>query len=560
MRRFRLSAICDLAAQLLRGPKRLRLRQLYGIDFLLSVVEPGRVYPLDFVCHALTGYRARGSRDSELIDVDTLCADLVLLAELLSEDARIDITSWPGPVYSIAELAQRFDVSTKTIFRWRRRGLVGWKFRYPDGRTRVAFPDRCVRGFVARQAQVVLRGSQFSQLSEQERQRIIDRARELAAAGYETMNSVARVVAAEAGRAVETIRLLLKAYDQAHPGAGIFNRSKLAVAPDDQRLALWEAYLDGASVTQLAERFGRPVAWVYRALTQMRAREIKSRRIEYIPSPEFSAPNADERILDEAAARAPYAEDRVDTRHIPADLPPYLAQLFRAPLLSREGELALFRKMNYLKYKAECRRQALDPEAATAVELDEIEDLLSQAAAVRQQIAEANLRLVVSLAKRHAGRGLDFFEIISDGNLSLMRAIEKFDYTRGFKFSTYASWAIMRNYARLIPEYRSYQERYQTGRDELLECLTAQRPSEQNEDQRTALRGVVQRMLETLSAREQHVLRQRFGLDDEGRPSTLEQIGRRLGVSKERVRQIEARAIEQLRCGFESELERLLGA
>jgi RNA polymerase sigma factor (sigma-70 family) len=173
---------------------------------------------------------------------------------------------------------------------------------------------------------------------------------------------------------------------------------------------------------------------------------------------------------------------------------------------------------------------------------------------------QANLRLVVSIAKRHLAPGQDLFELISDGNMSLMRAVDKFDYTRGFKFSTYASWAVMKNFARSIPEQRRHGERYQTGREEMLDLVGSLAPDDGESDHLAVVRGTVDRMLAALDTRERAIIRQRYGLDDQGQPQTLEQIGRRLGVSKERIRQLEARALTKLRGGFELDVQRLLGA
>jgi RNA polymerase sigma factor (sigma-70 family) len=562
MERFRLPSIRLLAAQLLRGPKRLRLRQLLGIEFVLSVVEPRKTYPYDFVCHALTGFRSADSSgaDGRLLDGESLVCDLAALAEELSEDARLASDQWPERVYAVGDVAQRFDVSTKTVFRWRRRGLVGWRFRCSDGRGRLLFPDRCVRRFVAQNAGLVTRGSSFSQLTKSERQQIVARAAELVGTGHRTVNSVARTIAREVGRAVETIRLILKHYDEAHPGTGIFNRSLLDVPVDDQRLAVWEAYVDGAGVPALARRFGKPVAWIYRTITQMRARELRSRTVELVWSSEFQEPDADERILHLGAPVPLWQELSPAEQRVPGQLPPYLANLFRIPLLTPAGEVVLFRKMNYLKFKAQARIEQLDPETARPAELDRIEALLDEAAGIKNQIVQANLRLVVSIAKRHLRAGQDLFELISDGNMSLIRAADKFDYTRGFKFSTYASWAVIKNYARSIPEQRRHGERYQTGREELFDAVGALEPEEAEGDYLAALRGTVDRMLATLDIRERSIIRQRYGLDERGQPQTLEQIGRRFGVSKERIRQLEARAMTKLRGGFEADVERLLGA
>jgi RNA polymerase primary sigma factor len=246
---------------------------------------------------------------------------------------------------------------------------------------------------------------------------------------------------------------------------------------------------------------------------------------------------------------------------VPADLPPYLQQLFDLPLLNARGRVALFRQMNYLRFKAERLRLQIEPERTTAAELDRIDALLAQADRVRKQLIEANLRLVVSIAKRHMTPALDFFEIISDRNVSMMRAVEKFDYSRGFKFSTYASWAIIRNFARQIPEQRYHRDRYQTGRDELLECVAEPHWDDPREDdQSVAIRGTVERMLgHARSAREPHPAAT-LRLDTAGQPQTLEQIGRRLGVSKERIRQLETGRWARLRLDFESDVEALLGS
>ncbi len=549
----------NLAEQLKRGPRRLRLRQLISVEFLLSVTEPGKQYPFDFVQHAMTGYRSTAQSESPLISGDALRTDLTTLAEEISADAEIHVRAWPGVIWSVQQLADRFDVSTKTIFRWRKRGLVGWKLRYDDGRIRVVFPDRCVQRFVCANVDLVNRGSSFSQLSRGERNQIIDRARQLATDGRRTANAVAKTIAEETGRAVETIRLILKAYDEAHPQAGIFNRSHLAVEANDHRLKIWEAHCDGATVEALSRKFELPREQVYQAITGMRARDIAAQPIEFIASDEFLQADAETLILSDPAVDDPFATSSTAAKRIPRDLPPYLQQLFYQPLLTPDGEVALFRKMNYLRFKAERMRQALDPESAGAADLDAIDALLEEAHRVKNQITKANLRLVVSVAKRHATPTQNFFEIVSDGNISLMRAVDRFDYSRGFKFSTYASWAIMKNFARTIPEQRHHLDRYQTGRDEYLEAVPGPTLDEIESDHLLAIRNSLEKMLDTLPEREQSILRQRYGLDNRGESQTLEQIGQQFGVSKERIRQLEARAMQKLRADFADRMQQLLG-
>jgi len=560
MYKYQSPLIADLAAQLKRGPRRLSIRQLSNIEFVLSVIEADKSYPFDFIRHALTGFRAPNAddRSSKLLREELIRADLVTLAEDISAAAEIPSSCCSEGVHTVFELAKRFDVSTKTIFRWHHRGLVGWRLRFDDRRMRLAFPERCVRRFVGSNVELVHRGSSFSQLTKTERQSIVDRARQLVDGGERTVNSVARIIAGETDRAVETIRLILKSYDGAHPKTGVFNRSNLKVDANDERLKIWEAYSDGASLQTLGRRFGRSVGELYRIITEMRARELKARTIEFVPSDEFTDPHADQEILNDPVAAAP-DNGPTPVRRIPSDLPPYLQQLFRIALLTPAGERALFRKLNYLKYKADALRQKIDPESVTARQLDQIEDLLAQADQTKNRITQANLRLVVSIAKRHTTPTRDFFEIVSDGNISLMRAVEKFDYSRGFKFSTYASWAIMKNYARTIPEHKAHRDRYQTGREELLEHAASPALEEHESDYAPAVRSTLDRMLGTLDERERNILRQRFGIDEHREPQTLQQIGQRFGVSKERVRQLEARAMSKLRTEFADQVAQLLG-
>ena len=121
------------------------------------------------------------------------------------------------------------------------------------------------------------------------------------------------------------------------------------------------------------------------------------------------------------------ASTKTRTQRPPRDLPPYLRCLYDLPLLRPEQERYLFRQYNYLKYRADRLRKKLDLNHIRSAQLRQTERILAQAEAVKNRIIRANLRLVVSIAKKHAGGPMTLFELISDGNVSLMRAVEKFD-------------------------------------------------------------------------------------------------------------------------------------
>src|SRR5207248_6882406 len=229
------------------------------------------------------------------------------------------------------------------------------------------------------------------------------------------------------------------------------------------------------------------------------------------------------------------------------DAQPEQASLYETTLLNKEQEQHLFRKMNYLKHKASKLRERLDPSRARIQDLDKVEGLLEQASAIKGLIINCNMRLVVSIAKRHAAQADNFFELLSDGNVSLIRAVEKFDFSRGNKFSTYASWAIMKNFARTIPEENYRRDRFVTGHEEMFEAAADNRTDEHEyESALKRMQEAVKGMLGRLDDRERLIITSRFGLGGHAE-RTLEQLGRELGITKERVRQIESRGGDKRR-------------
>jgi RNA polymerase sigma factor (sigma-70 family) len=271
---------------------------------------------------------------------------------------------------------------------------------------------------------------------------------------------------------------------------------------------------------------------------------ILEQKIEYIHDPIFEDPEAVAEIL----APMPEGPHAARCRKPPAGLEPYLANLYLdAQLLGRDQEVHLFRKMNYLKFRAVKLRESLDPVRPRSSDLDTIDRFLREALAVKDQLIRANLRLVVSIARKRVSPHQDLLELVSDGNLSLIRAVEKFDFSRGFKFSTYASWSIMNNFTQSFTRERRRRDRFVTGSEKQFEFAADNRPDEheaEGEYHRNQER--VRRMLGPLEDRERRILVSRFGLDG-AEELTLQRLGQELGITKERVRQIESRAQAKLR-------------
>ncbi|MCG8586712.1 MAG: sigma-70 family RNA polymerase sigma factor, partial [Pirellulales bacterium] len=373
-------------------------------------------------------------------------------------------------------------------------------------------------------------------------ERIIRQARTLALEGNK-LTEVSKHLADRMGRSPETIRTTLKNFDERNPDLAIFpnNTGPLPAAVKER---IYNDYRRGKSVDRLSREHKRTPSSIHRIIHEIRANRIMELPLDYMDNEEFTKPGVWKRIL----APMPEAETKPRKVRVPSGLPPYLASLYEVPLLTREQEGHLFRKYNYLKYRAAKLRKGLVPAKATTKKMDEIERLYQEAVATKNAIVRANLRLVVSIAKRHVGQQDNLFELISDGNMSLIRAVEKFDYARGNKFSTYASWAIMKNFARTIPQEYKIQDRFRTSFDELFAATEERRGDQYEAESAQASREKqIGRILKQLDEREQKIIISRFGLDHAHEPQTLKEVGEQLGVTKERIRQIEARALNKLR-------------
>ncbi|MFP6750801.1 MAG: sigma-70 family RNA polymerase sigma factor [Pirellulaceae bacterium] len=521
------------------APRQKKVDQALRAEQLLTELDPTRTYTYEYVCFRITDFRPDGIR--EVMPGKDLSHDLRMFIEDVTDAADIQIEEVPETVYTVDDLSQKFNVSSKTISRWRRQGLVSRRFIFGN-RRRVGFLKSSVDRFVDHNRNRIRRGERFSQMTDQERMEIISRAQRFSESGN-CSSEISRQLAEHFGRSVETIRYTLRHHDMAHPEDAIFPQEGGRLT-DESKRQLFEQYRRGTTAVALAKRYFRTKSTIHRIVNEVRAEQILELPMDYMHNEEFNRRGADKRIL----GPMPEVEKPARKVRVPQGLPSYLMALYEVPLLNREQEQHLFRKFNYIKHKANRSREKLDQLAPRASLMDEIEELYGQAVAMKNMIVQANLRLVVSIAKRHMAANEDFFSLVSDGNVSLMRAIEKFDYSRGNKFSTYASWAIMKNFARTIPYEHRQMDRFRTSLDELFSGQQDRRSNQMLLESAQLQRELqVGSILSRLDDREQKIIISRFGLDHSREPQTLKEVGVEMGVTKERVRQIEARALNKLR-------------
>ena len=322
-------------------------------------------------------------------------------------------------------------------------------------------------------------------------------------------------------------------------------------------------------------------------------RVLADEGIEVTESPAEEEPDTRLPDFDSESARRAGTSDLVRI---------YLREIGRVPLLTAEDEVELAKAIEaglYAEEKLNGGYPLLGEERA------DLEWLAADGVRGKQRLIEANLRLVVSIAKRYIGRGLVFLDLIQEGNLGLIRAVEKFDYTRGYKFSTYATWWIRQAITRAIADQArtirvpvhmvetinklarvQRQLHQELGREATVDEIAAEmgvEPERVAEIQRIAqepvslqspigeeesdlgdfiedadavvpmeaaafimLQDQLERVLDELAEREQRIIQLRFGLTD-GHPRTLEEVGREFGVTRERIRQIESKTLAKLR-------------
>jgi RNA polymerase sigma factor (sigma-70 family) len=308
------------------------------------------------------------------------------------------------------------------------------------------------------------------------------------------------------------------------------------------------------AIRKMEPRIKPPVQTILKTLSEREQATVKllmSEMLEYVWNPAFASPGFALKILGPIPAPA-VRNKRM--RHDNNDSGVFTLGNGGPPPFAGDAEHRIFLKLNYCRYRL---MGVLEEFAGRRLNEEALREALrwhSAAIETRDAIVQANVPLVLAMAKRTRITGVDFSDLISEGNLALLRAVDKFDCSRGFKFSTYACRAILKSFSRVAGRAARHRGYFPTEFDPTLEKSDFQeiRREEEQTGYLDELKSILSSNLAKLNEVEQRVIRMRFALDDTGQGEaqtgrTLEQVGELIGVTKERVRQIQNKALGKLR-------------
>jgi RNA polymerase primary sigma factor len=273
---------------------------------------------------------------------------------------------------------------------------------------------------------------------------------------------------------------------------------------------------------------------------------VSQSEIKFIPNADFAT--ASEQDFEDVDVKLYAAEEG---RCAPVDrneaASTFMQAIEESRILTFEGEQFLFKRLNFLRFRANAIRITLSAKPPKRT-LKEIARLLQGAQEAREDIARANIRLVASIARRLSSTSDNFDEYVSEANGILLNAIDKFDFSRGYRFSTYATHAIQRHLYRYIgrTSKRSSREKLVSDSVEAVAVDSSDDTGPSAADVLIAAEAVLDQLDDVLDERERLIIRGRFGLNEAGHTSTLRELGAELGLSKERVRQLQLFALEKL--------------
>jgi RNA polymerase primary sigma factor len=548
MRSMKTEVMEQLLMELRFAPPATRAKQAEGAERLLGMLKKEMQYPYEFICYQVTGYRPNGKSARDVtIGGEELIDDLQVFIRKLSGKAPLSVASLGESVYTIEEIAERFNVSARTIERWRKRGLGGRQFVFADGRQRTGFTESTVKSFIAANETLVSRARAFTVLSDSRREEVVAAARQMATDGSRSRKAIIEAIAGSLGVSVEAVRYHLVNYEARNPGQQIFSKPAGVVTPEQMREVIRQ-YEAGAGVEELMRTFHRSRSSIYRIINAGKAREFVGVHMEYVDSAEFLAEGAELTIMgpelpagvkDQNTLANDLEADRIE-------LHDYLQALKDVEPLSAEVEKSLFRRYNYLKFRFNMAKVKAKPGQATGAETREMQSLLTEARAIGLFLRQSFLRVVVTVAQKHKILPEELRSYIVFGNKALTRALETYDFKGPSRFSNIASLTVAKDFALAVAKGKKPSEEKQEPWERGVLAVDTTSLIEMERSQ-SDLGNVIR---QNLDEREQLIITARYDVEQaviKKHPKSLKEVGAELGVTAEEVRKLELAALGKLR-------------
>lgn len=395
---FKTSAVRELFRNLRFAPAETRHRQMDAAEDLVNATDPALAYPEDFITFRITGYRPDAASEPHLVPGDAVRGDLVRFVQLLSATLSLPAERDGSRAITLDEVARRLGVSTKTIQRYRQQGLVCHQVAFANGRSVLACYEDALERFISPRLDRVARAAEFSRLGAEQEMVIIEAARALRAETGCSLNEAALRLAEQYERAHETMRGLLRRYDQ-RAAEPIF-REHGTITERDKRL-IARAIRFGVPNDALARRFGKSADTIARHVGRQRAEALSRLELHWIELPTFARDEADDIVLS-----APALRSEVDGGPWPVEALALIRAARSASELADETTIdALIAGMHFLTRRARRGIESLGARPGER-ELDRIETDLRWVAAIRHRLVISALPVALGRIEQHLGRSL----------------------------------------------------------------------------------------------------------------------------------------------------------
>ena len=539
---FKIAVIGELYRQLKYASPETRIRQMNAAEKLVEDIDGRQLYPEDFIIFRITTYRPRSDQTPPMLVGEALMSDLINLVQCLSDSLDLPPDFNGRSPALLQDTASRLNISTKTVQRYRKRGLVCHYVLFPDQAKRLVCFEDSISRFVNRNQSRLRRASEFTRIEETTEQQIIRQARELHAREGLSLNEIAQQLAGLQGRAHETVRLLLKRHDQ-RAEEPIFDER----GPLTQRDigVIFRARRFGVPVAMLARRFSKGAPAIHRAINRRRRELLKSLDLSYVKMSTFDLEDAASVILS-----APAVVSGLGNRLECTDALILIKQSRNALALDESDEDALVAGYHFLKKQA-AEAIALLQDAPNTRSLDEVETHLRWASALKGRLLSSGIPYAMKVIEQTLHKPLErhpadeIVHLIEIAFQVISRCIESLDPVgRRQKLAKVGAHALDMALSALHQSKPSGRAavRHEAGSIPLVNFYRQICPWQSFLEPRPGLEN----LLDQLAPGDRAAITLRYGYEG-GPPHTIDALAKKLGLSPQRATRLVQKMEAELR-------------